>query len=785
MKNTMLNQQSKKYYKKILGDYNIKIDIKENLLNLNLDDVFTMAVRNNKKRKFLFVSKLLGKHIAIKPDVGINAGKMLAYRFDFSSLLDKNVLVIGFCETATGIGHSFFDHINLENAFYIHTTRENIKNQKKIEFLEEHSHATEHYLYLESLESFDDIFLVDDEITTGKTMLNIIKELYKLKPIKQYNIATILDWRDETCIKEFEKLEKELNIKINVKSLISGNIALEGDVSEEYLKNIDDKLNIKLDNQAINEKDEEQLGIHYFHLEDVLGKKFSYLDCTGRFLLDKSKHEELKQKCKKIANILIKEKKYEDTLCIGTTEFIYIPMLISSYMGSNIKFQSTTQSPIVPSLEENYSIFSKIQFKNHMHKEKDNFIYNISGNNYKEIFLFIEKEPKNIYELKKLIDEFIKEEIKSINIVYLSRDEIGFSGSYKKEDVTFLLKDISELNIEQSTKQREEAIQSGVHYSSMLPIEYEPSKEYENLFFEIMEKNKEQVAIYTGVLAEQIYSKYGKDTIIVSLARAGTPIGILLKRYLKYKYKFDCPHYSISIIRGIGIDENAINYILNNYKNPKIQFVDGWTGKGAITKTLTKACDDFYNKYGIRLDDSLAVIADTGHCSNLFSTRGDFLIPSACLNSTISGLVSRTFLREDIIGEKDFHGAKIYHNLKEKDHSNYFIDEICKYFEKNKDNIKKGLELVEKTDKTIEFSGLTDIQNIGKIYSIEDINLIKPGVGETTRVLLRRVPWKILIKEDEIPNLEHILLLAKEKEVEIEIFNNMNYACCGLIKKIK
>lgn len=28
---------------------------------------------------------------------------------------------------------------------------------------------------------------------------------------------------------------------------------------------------------------------------------------------------------------------------------------------------------------------------------------------------------------------------------------------------------------------------------------------------------------------------------------------------------------------------------------------------------------------------------------------------------------------------------------------------------------------------------------------MDDINLIKPEIGETTRVLLRRVPWKVLI----------------------------------------
>lgn len=780
MKITMSNQQLKKYYKKnILEDFSIEIDVNQNEFNLELQDLFTMAVRNNQKRKFLFVSKLLGKHLPIDTRYAIDTGKVLSKKFDLEDLRGKNILVIGFCETATGIGHSFFQNLDLKNISYIHTTREVI-DCEKIEFIEEHSHATEHYLYIDSFGNFDEIFLVDDELTTGKTILNIIKEIDKLKKIKKYNVVSILDWRDEKSKEAFKNLENELGISINVKALVSGNIKLYGDLDANYLKCLDESIK----NKEIKDKIP-NVQLNYIYLDERFKKKNQYLDCTGRFLLNKQKDEENRQICIEIGNMLKEKRAYKNTLCIGTTEFIYIPMTIADNMGENIKFQSTTQSPIIPSNNEDYSIFSKLEFKNHLNSSKDNFLYNIDSSIHKEVFLFIEKEPKDKTQIENLVDKLNKQGIEIVNIVFFCKSEVGFSGSYKREDVVFLLKDISALNIEKTTKQREEAIQSGVHYSSMLPIEYEPSKDYEELFFDIMAKNKEQVAIYIGVLAQQIYEKYNKDTVLVSLARAGTPIGILLKRYLNYKYEFDCPHYAVSIIRGIGIDENAINYILNNHKNPKIQFIDGWTGKGAISKTLTKACSEFYEKYGVRLDDSLAVIADTGHCTDLFSTRDDFLIPSACLNSTISGLVSRTFLRQDIIGKDDFHGAKIYHNLKEKDLSNYFIDEICKYFDKNNEIIQDTLKKVKLSDKSIEFSGLKDIEKIGHIYDIDDINLIKPGVGETTRVLLRRIPWKILVKKDEISNLEHIMLLAKEKQVEIEEFNDMNYACCGLIKKLK
>ncbi|MED1407645.1 RNA-binding protein, partial [Bacillus mycoides] len=43
----------------------------------------------------------------------------------------------------------------------------------------------------------------------------------------------------------------------------------------------------------------------------------------------------------------------------------------------------------------------------------------------------------------------------------------------------------------------------------------------------------------------------------------------------------------------------------------------------------------------------------------------------------------------------------------------------------------------------------------------------------------------ILICKQNNPDLKHILLLAKEKNVPIEIYENMAYSCCGLIKPLR
>ena len=49
---------------------------------------------------------------------------------------------------------------------------------------------------------------------------------------------------------------------------------------------------------------------------------------------------------------------------------------------------------------------------------------------------------------------------------------------------------------------------------------------------------------------------------------------------------------------------------------------------------------------------SLAVLSDPAGLAGKWGTRDDFLIASSCLNSTVSGLLSRTFYRRDLIGEK-------------------------------------------------------------------------------------------------------------------------------------
>lgn len=361
--------------------------------------------------------------------------------------------------------------------------------------------------------------------------------------------------------------------------------------------------------------------------------------------------------------------------------------------------------------------------------------------------------------------------------------------SYKKEDVILLLKDITGLVKPQGTKERESLIQSGHHYCEMLPIEYVPTSQYMEIYKQALKDFAKPTAHAIGALADKIMKKRGRNVVLVSLARAGIPVGILLKHYLSRKYEIDVPHYAISIIRGRGIDNNAMNYLLERYQPEHLLFVDGWIGKGAISNQLKEAVRAYP-----KVSSDLAVAADPAYVTELYGTREDILIPSSCLNSTVSGLISRTFLRSDIIGEKDFHGAVYYEKLNKADLSYHFIEAIEREFEweTNEETIKENLDIgayraAEKgMQQVLQCCGIEEVKRIAKEYGISDIHLIKPGIGETTRVLLRRVPWKILINQKSRENYElaPIIRLAQEKEVPVEYYPLKNYKACGLIKKL-
>ncbi|MGK2882985.1 MAG: cysteine protease StiP family protein [Mycobacterium sp.] len=358
-------------------------------------------------------------------------------------------------------------------------------------------------------------------------------------------------------------------------------------------------------------------------------------------------------------------------------------------------------------------------------------------------------------------------------------------GSYAAHEVSWLLKDLSHVALEADVGERERRIQSGeAHYAESLPVEYQPDAAYRELFDRVLQDSAARLAGAVGIVTEIVLAERGSDITLVSLARAGTPVGILMRRWAAAGHGLALPHYALSIVRGRGIDTNALKYLQKQHDPASVVFVDGWTGKGAITRELTDALIGYREATGVTFNDDMAVLADPGHCVRTYGTRDDFLIASACLNSTVSGLVSRTVLNDDLIGPDDFHGAKFYSELAGSDVSNSLLDAVSAQFLTVAPDLPAHVASVLASDRTPTWAGWRSVDQVRAEYGVATVNFVKPGVGETTRVLLRRVPWRILVREAHAPEHEHIRLLAAARGVPVDVVGDLAYSCMGLVKDV-
>lgn len=450
----MLTYSQMKFTLPILGELSVNIDIIENPYQLPFGELFTMAARINKKRAFLFVSKVLGKHIPINPQKGLLAGALLANRYmeavkgqntgkreemllDFFNPTDlttiqpfiskkENPVIIGFAETATALGHAFFHCF--QKADFFHTTREQVLNlEPAITFEEEHSHATSHRCYIDEslLLNEREIILVDDEMTTGKTNINIIRQIQKKFPRKTYTVVSILDWRSEENRQLFADLEKELNIVIHSVSLLKGTIQLAGtlDIEETQAPSIVENTLISpsITTVSIEKLFPGKLKLLPYESQTLAGKinKQAFIKQTGRFGLHAQANLQLSETLEEIGTQLANMRNGKRTLCLGTGEFMYIPMKVASYMGSGVSYHSTTRSPIYVVKRESYGAQAGLSFPNPEDNEIAHFVYNIKPFEYDEVFLFFERAVP-LEKLQPFIDELKKTMIIDVKVIFFN-----------------------------------------------------------------------------------------------------------------------------------------------------------------------------------------------------------------------------------------------------------------------------------------------------------------------------------------------------------------------------
>lgn len=324
------------------------------------------------------------------------------------------------------------------------------------------------------------------------------------------------------------------------------------------------------------------------------------------------------------------------------------------------------------------------------------------------------------------------------------------SGSYAPEDVSFMLR---QMNIETTdVEEKERLIQSNTrHYSEMISTEHAPTATHMALYRAALKQNGERMARDVQALAlglNQLYS--GPSIALVSFVRAGLPLGVLLRRTLTDMGR-EAKHYGISIIRDRGIDMLALEAIITMHGAENIVFVDGWTGKGAISGEIRRS---LAGDPRFPLDPRLVVLADPCGKAWLAASAEDWIIPSGILGATVSGLVSRSIWPSD----GGLHGCVVYEHLREHDVTRDFVDEIAGRIH--------GLGAVAAAKPwtpaqacELQSHALGVIAHLAERFAISNLNRVKPGIAEATRAVLRRVPEHVLVRcraDQDVQLLMHL-----------------------------
>ncbi len=738
-----------------------------------ISDLIQMGLRVASVRPYLLVSTVLGKHIPAEPQAIHAAGTRLGQRVS-RVLGDQHALVIGFAETATMLGQLVADQLGSP---YIHSTRRGEAGVRAwCSFQESHSHAPAHTLDpwpFSFMHQGEVVVLVDDEITTAQTALNTIAELHGRVGIEKYVVASLVDVRGQQHQERAERFARELGIEIGWVSLSKATISLPTDFRAPNAQT-----------GGVSPSRDKRGEV--IHIDAPWPKGLRESARHGVGSVDPRFETAISAAAELISDAL--PVKGGRTHVLGTEEFMYSPLRIALKLAGNVTFSATTRSPAVVLDSPGYPIRSAISFEAHdLHSAGTRYAYNLMGSEFDQIVLVLDEDYAQatveglISQLARLAPHVVVVKLPTYRPPTPLRGP-DF-GTYRAEDVGWLVKDLSRLSLEVATDTRERRVQAGVNYAEMLPIEYQPDAEYLALFEGALERSATRVAQALELLGQQILDTRGPEVVIASLARAGTPIGILLRRWAAECHGLDWPHYTLSIVRDRGIDANALDYLATRHQSSDVQFVDGWTGKGAIARELKLALAAYNLQRHERFIDTLAVLADPGYCATLFGTRDDFLIPSACLNSTVSGLISRTVLNPHLIKVDDFHGAKFYSDLRDQDVSQRFLDRILHMLP----GVHADSQPVSSSfvDAPPDWRGWTFSKSIADEFGIRNLNLVKPGVGETTRVLLRRVPWKVLIRpgaEDDVALVHH---LASARGVEVVWRPELPFTCVGLIRPSK
>lgn len=328
--------------------------------DLPIDGLCDFALRNNPNRKLLVVSRVAGRHIPVRPSYAMSAFEKLAAKIP--SDLPGPVVVIGLAESAIGLGHAVYECYRRQSGrtdtLFIHSSRHKLDCRVLVYFEEEHSHATQEYLY-SPLNPADEtlmleaatVIVVDDELTTGRTIRNLAHTLRLSMPgIQQIVVANLTDWRTPASVADFAP---NMPVPTRVVSLLEGELGFTG-------------------------------GPEVVKMPKLLGNnQFKDAYCSSHFGRRGLRELVLDVGLVQRASCLAEGR----TLVLATEEFAYAPFALAAELerrGHDVVYQSTSRTPVIVG---HGAMRCAMTFTDNYGDGIHNFSYNVAPGMYDSVII--------------------------------------------------------------------------------------------------------------------------------------------------------------------------------------------------------------------------------------------------------------------------------------------------------------------------------------------------------------------------------------------------------------
>ena len=383
-----------------------------------LEDLLGFAQRINPKRAFLFVSKVLGRHIPVTPSTMRHAFTDLANLVPDD--LPEPILVIGMAETAVGLSAGVHQALQTRypNALLLNSTRHaqhdgnHDKNSHSLltTFSEDHSHASQHLIYQSAdkvtqaqLLASKTLIMVDDEASTGNTCVNVVTALRNagLTELEQVHLTTLVDWslnQNQAQADVDDNISARLpNIDFHRHHLLSGAWQWTDAPNPESI--------------TMPSVDTTEAGSHTLGETGNWGR-FPTLDSTDGF-------DNYLMKFQAALNVFNQRAQFEKEqfdneqlpkriLVLGSNEFVWLPFLLAEWLetqaqNSTVKFSALTRSPIALG----GAITTMLSFSDNYGLGMTNFAYNVEPSDWDLIVLCVETSADSVDDMWQSLDNVL------------------------------------------------------------------------------------------------------------------------------------------------------------------------------------------------------------------------------------------------------------------------------------------------------------------------------------------------------------------------------------------